>query len=355
MQKKTQTFKQVREQIDAELQQYVAELVHQLSTQTDVAYVRAGTRYLEKLVLAGGKRVRGYVLAEMYHTAGGNDDAMVMKAASAMELFHLFALIHDDIMDHAASRRGVTTMHHFTEEWLREHERVGDLVHVGVSQAILWGDFLLALSQSRLQQLAAPAVNRDAMLMVFMRMFTEVVVGQMIDVDMTTRTSVTQQEVAEKTLLKTALYTFVRPMQMGAALASAPPEMMRFCDTYGRALGVAFQLQDDLFDVVSREADLQKPVLNDVQSGEHTVLSTYIFEHGTAEQQRMFRRCFGTLLSTAELATVRQLFYDSGAVSYAEAVIAQEFQAAEAALELLNPDERGPWRDLIELIRGRKS
>lgn len=351
----TPAYKKFRKSLDARLAEYIRTLIPAITSQTNVEYVQAGTRYLDKLVTGSGKRVRGYVLAHMYKTAGGEDEVAAREAAVAVELFHLFALIHDDVMDKASARRGIPTLHCFTEDWLTTAGRRGDLAHVGVSQAILWGDLLLAISQSRLQACSFSYAPLRHTLSIFSRMFSEVVVGQMIDVDMTTRTSVTQAELEEKTILKSALYSFVRPMQMGVALAEGDPTLMKFCEIYGTALGMAFQIQDDLFDLTTQETTSAKPVLNDIKAGEHTFFTNYIWEQGSTDQKKKLTSVFGHSLTERQEEEVRKLFVDSGAVAYGEDLLNKYFAEAEQSLELIPKKYRKDWGSLITLIKNRTS
>ncbi|CAN5203185.1 polyprenyl synthetase family protein [soil metagenome] len=348
------SFSTIRDEIDAALATSVRELIISVQQETAVSYVTESVVYLEKLILSGGKRIRGYGAYQMYLSAGGTDKAVALQIAVALELFHLFAIIHDDIMDEASSRRGVTTMHHYTEEWLRSHGRIGKLSRISDSQAMLWGDFLLALSQAKLQQVHISPEQKVSLNAVFSRMFLEVVVGQMIDVDMTTRRDVTEAELHEKTMLKSTLYTYVRPMQMGVAAAGAGESWMQFADVYGRSLGTAFQIQDDLFDVILTEGQMQKPVLNDIQEGAHTVLTSFILREGTAEQRELLKKFMGTKLTDAELQEARDLYRESGAITKAERDIAQAFAGARKALSSLTESERKPWEDLVTLIEQRK-
>jgi heptaprenyl diphosphate synthase len=129
---------------------------------------------------------------------------------------------------------------------------------------------------------------------------------------------------------------------------------MDFSDTYGRALGKAFQIQDDLFDVILTEEQMQKPVLNDIQEGAHTVLTSYILREGTQAQQELLKKFMGTRLTDAEQQQARNLYKDSGAIAKAEQDIARAFAEARHALDPLGELERKPWDELVTLIEQRK-
>jgi len=350
----TPHFLAVHHDIDERLHHYLEKVVPSITSHTSVAYVKASAAYLEKLAL-GGKRVRGYCVVGMYETVGGKNYDAILNTAVAMELFHLFALIQDDVMDKATTRRGIATMHNFTENWLREQKRQGDLAHVSQSQAILWGDFLLALSQSKLQASGFTGKKLTQALGIFSRMFTEVVVGQMIDVDMVTHALVSEVELQEKNLLKSALYTFVRPMQIGASLAGGSLSLMQDIEVFGTALGIAFQIQDDLFDLTLSEDAMHKPVLNDVRAGSHTLFSHYVLKHATEAQKNILKRAFGATMTMGEETHVRQVFHDSGAIQHGTEVMTSYFQQAEKAVKAFPSSKQQQWHDLIDLVRNRVS
>lgn len=207
-------------------------------------------RYIKIIVLSGGKRIRPYIAYLMYEALGGKEERKAFQFLVSLELFHSFCLVHDDIMDKASLRHGTPTVHKYVVDALKKEKRLSDLKHAGNSQAILIGDLLFSWSQEILNlnkefdQKIADKVKR-----LFYEMVDEVTVGQMIDVDITTRKTVSKELIDEKTRLKTAGYSFIKPFQIGAALAGKETsEVEKFCKEFGLRMGIAFQIQDDLFD-----------------------------------------------------------------------------------------------------------
>ena len=349
------SYPEIRRMIDARLTDYVHQIIETIVQETSVSYVQDGAKFLEELIVSGGKRVRGYALVQMYSTSGGEDISAIIEAAVAIELFHMFALIHDDVIDKADSRRGVMTMHAVSKKWLTQNNRRNDFDHIANAQAILWGDLLLAVSQGKLQSVPFPERFRTTALSIFSRMFTEVVVGEMIDVDMVTRTDVEDSELLEKTLLKTAYYSFIRPMQIGVALAGGNKIMNEFCQRFGEAIGMAFQIQDDMFDLVLSEESIQKPVLHDIRSGEHTFFTQFVFNNGTSMQKKLLRSFFGHDIPNEKTNEVRELFVNSGSIAYGTKLMNEYFSKAEESLSLLPVQEKQTWKSLITLIKSRKS
>ncbi len=202
-----------------------------------------------ELIRGGGKRFRPYLCALMYDACGGKKQNDILPAGLAIELFHTFALIHDDIIDHGNVRRGIPTMHITVREILKRHSRTGDIDHVADGQAMLVGDLVYLWVFDVFHTLSFSEEQKRKAFQYLTRMINEVIVGEMIDVDMTTRDTVRDELIYQKTVLKTATYTFVRPMQIGVVLAGGNAGIETCCEKFGEALGVAFQIQDDLFDL----------------------------------------------------------------------------------------------------------
>ncbi|KAA0205650.1 hypothetical protein EDM68_04930 [Candidatus Uhrbacteria bacterium] len=158
------------------------------------AYIRSVIEHARTLSIAGGKRIRPYLAYTMYRAAGGRSERII-DTLVGLELFHAFALVHDDVMDRGTSRHGVATA----------NKKFGD------AQAILVGDLLFNWAWEILAPTSARAI--------FAKMVDEVIAGQMLDVDAVRRSRVTDAFIEEKMRLKTAMYSFVRPMQFGVSLA----------------------------------------------------------------------------------------------------------------------------------------
>jgi len=187
-----------------------------------------------RLLDAGGKRLRPLLCLLGHAAAGGSvDDAM--PAAAALELFHTFALIHDDVMDEQDERRGEPTTH----RRLAKSEPGGQ--SFGRSAAILVGDLALALSLDMVLACAVPAERRLAAASTFRDMAVATAAGQLLDLAGDANRALVAS-------LKTAAYTAEAPLAIGAELAGASRATTTALAAYGRPLGVAFQLLDDVAD-----------------------------------------------------------------------------------------------------------
>ncbi|MFA5935389.1 MAG: polyprenyl synthetase family protein [Patescibacteria group bacterium] len=310
------------------------------------------------LLLAGGKRVRPYVAELAYRTAGGKKTKEARRLFLAFEFFHLFCLVHDDVIDRGRERHGIPTTHLFLKRELARKRRAGDHAHIADGQAVLLGDLLFLWAQNAFDDGIANAFPRDKNARrLFSEMIREVIVGQMIDVDLMTRERTTTNLLRRKIELKTARYTFVRPMQIGATIAGSNKRLLSFSEKLGTALGMAFQIQDDLLDIVSHQTTLKKTILSDVQDRQHTFFTQHLFEKGTRAEQSKFRRYFGKDIPRREYSHVIKLFLSSGAIEAGTREMNRLFDQSERLIKesSMSSVYKREWRDLVTLIRARTS
>ncbi|HEX2085716.1 MAG TPA: polyprenyl synthetase family protein [Solirubrobacteraceae bacterium] len=221
---------------------------------------------LERAALAGGKRVRSKLMYVAFVGAGGRPgEAQAVDAGAALELLHTGCLVHDDIMDASPLRRGLPTVHAAFEALHRGAGWCGDASQFGASTAILVGD--LAFYHAMALMTAAP---RDAQ-----RIFCEVGIdagmGQYLDLRAAAEPA-TGEDAQLVARYKTARYTVEGPLQLGAALAGRLDDLAAPLAEYGRPLGEAYQLRDDLLGAFGDPAVTGKPVGDDLRQGKHTVL-----------------------------------------------------------------------------------
>lgn len=269
-----------------------------------------------RVLEAGGKRIRPLLAWLGYRLAGGKDEESVLQAAVALELFHTFALVHDDIMDRGTERHGVPTVHISIEQQLAG--RQGDLAHVGVSQAIIVGDLLFSWAVEALTTAPLSSEVIHAALRLFFSMSDEVMVGQMLDIDVTTRERSSVEELRQKMLLKTASYTFTRPLQIGIALAGGSPSLAKFAEEFGSSLGIAFQTQDDVLDLFGSLEQTGKTPLSDIRDRQQTLLTQWVVEMGDEQDRAALLEARGKQdLTDEQIQKVRAALVRSGALSHA--------------------------------------
>ncbi len=200
----------------------------------------------------GGKRLRPLLVLMAVKAVGGNIKK-AYNAAIAVELLHNFTLVHDDIMDNADKRRGKTTLHK----------------RYDINTAILAGDSLLAVAYERLLKDCTNG-SKD-ILEAFTKGLVEVCEGQSLDKEFETRKEVSQVEYVLMIKLKTAAMIEMC-CKIGAVLGGGSPEEIKALAGFGKNIGIAFQIQDDLLDITGNENEIGKFVGGDLVEGKKTFL-----------------------------------------------------------------------------------
>jgi geranylgeranyl diphosphate synthase type I len=283
--------------------------------------------------LAGGKRLRPLFCHCGWLAGGGDPDfPAIARTGAALELFHSFTLIHDDIMDESDLRRGRPTMHRTLAGLHREGTGRTAAEKFGVNAAILVGDLCLVWSDELLHSAGLPAARMAAARPLLEAMRTEVMAGQYLDLE--TPGDHDWLSRAWRTIgLKTAGYTVERPLQIGATLAGGDPAVLRACTAYGRPLGEAFQLRDDLLGVFGDPARTGKPALDDLREGKPTVLMALTWERASARNRATLRALHGDPnLDEAGAAVLRDLIRATGAHSAVQRLVRTRTDQALAAL-----------------------
>jgi geranylgeranyl diphosphate synthase type I len=312
-------LRQTRSEVEARLASWVQERSARFGDEAPaVAAVLAAVR---ELTLRGGKRFRPALLAAAYEGCGGEGGASrVVLAGVALELLQTYLLIHDDWMDGDDVRRGGPSAHAFLRERLGSRE-------AGDAGAILAGDMSCAMAQEALAAVPAAADRVASAMRAFARMQQDVIVGQIRDLH-------AAADVARTHELKTASYTTVGPMAIGAALAGAPADLAEGLARFAAPLGVAFQVRDDLLGAFGDPASTGKPVLRDVARGKRTVLVAAL---DGDEQARAWLARLRRDENDADAArSLVERMHQSGARERAERELAKLLAEARARLATLS-------------------
>jgi geranylgeranyl diphosphate synthase, type I len=221
---------------------------------------------IASLVAAGGKRLRPTFCVSGFLAAGGDPtDASIVDISAGLELIHVSALIHDDVLDDSSRRRGAPTVHalhsagHAAGSWQGESRRYGEGV------AILAGD-LADVYADRLANALSPGARET-----WDRLRTEVIIGQFLDVDAAAQSVIDPEMSRWIAVFKSGRYSIHRPLALGAGIAGRYDLAAEFAE-YGEALGEAFQLRDDLIDACGDAHAAGKPVGLDLEQHKMTLL-----------------------------------------------------------------------------------
>lgn len=321
------------------------------------------TGWLEDFVLGGGKRMRpvfAYWGWDAVTTEPPDADALLLFAA--LELLHAFALIHDDVIDASATRRGRPTAHVHFAALHRERGWRGAAEEFGVSAAILLGDIAHAWAGDVVAGAGLCPAARDRVQRVWSDIRTEVLGGQFLDIiaEVSVPASAAESLAAAMTVAtyKTASYTVSRPLQLGAAAAADRPDVMAAFHHFGTDLGVAFQLRDDVLGVFGDPSVTGKPSGDDLRSGKRTVLlaeATQLADESDPAAADLLRTLVGTELTDAQVCQLRTVIEDLGALAAAETRITELTQRALATLSAapINPTAKAGLSELARLATDR--
>ncbi len=286
----------------------------------------------------GGKRIRP-VLTLMSAEVFDADYKKALPAALAVEVFHNFSLIHDDIMDDAPLRRGNETVH---EKW-------------NINTGILSGDAMLILAYQYFEKYE-PAVFRD-LAKLFSKTALEVCEGQQWDVDFENRDDVTIPEYLKMIEYKTAVLV-AAAMKMGAIIAETSEENSNLIYDFGLNLGLAFQLQDDFLDAFGNPETFGKQVGGDIIENKKTYLYLKATEFASTEEKEQLMHLFSIQPNenTEKIDSVKKIFEATGAADATKKAIQEYTLIAFEMLQKLKIDQEKKeiLKSFGENLMGRK-
>ncbi|MFC4150452.1 polyprenyl synthetase family protein [Micromonospora mangrovi] len=315
---------------------------------------------LHRFVLTGGKRLRPLFCYWGWRGTGAPDGGPIMVAAAALELFHAFALIHDDILDRSDHRRGEPSVHRLFAELHARSSWRGDPEAYGRNSALICGDLCAIWSDRMFHDCGLPAAQLRRGHALFALMRAEVIAGEYLDVLAGTATAEGHGSTTDGAVgtaltvirMKSARYTVTRPLQIGAALAGADRAVLRALAEFGDPLGDAFQLRDDLLGVFGDPAVTGKSNLDDLREGKPTVLLALARAAADPAQSARLRDLVGDpALDAAAAAELRQVIEATGARRRIERMIRVRAEVARAALDRLPLAE--PARSALAVLAAR--
>jgi geranylgeranyl diphosphate synthase type I len=297
---------------------------------------------LASYVSRGGKRLRpSFVLAGVVAGGGDPTSRAAVDLAAATELLHAFALIHDDVMDGSATRRGEPAMHVALEDVHRRSSGRGESRRFGEGLAVLAGDLALVYAD----RLVPPLTEVRA---VWDELRVELTMGQFLDVHGAGLGSGTPERSRRIAMLKSGRYTIVRPLHLAAALTDRPDLEAPFA-RFGEPLGRAFQLRDDVLGAFGSPAATGKPAGDDLREAKPTLLLELARAAADPAQSAVLDRVGRPDLDDDDVDSLRAVLTETGALAAVEAEIERDAAAAEAALALAPVTPAG--RALLDHLR----
>lgn len=301
-------------------QQFISDYFDALSLTKEPKNLYEPIQYILHL---GGKRMRP-VLTLMAAEVFDIDCRKALAAATAVEVFHNFSLVHDDIMDDAPLRRGNETVH---EKW-------------NINTGILSGDAMLILAYQHFEEYE-PSIFRD-LAKLFSKTALEVCEGQQYDVDFETRDDVTIPEYLKMIEYKTAVLVGAA-MKMGAIVAKTSEENANCIYDFGLNLGIAFQLQDDYLDAFGDPETFGKQVGGDIIENKKTYLYLKAMEFANAEEKEQLSHLFSIQPNdnTDKINSVKDIFTSTSASQATQQAIQEyTFKAFETLEKMSISDDK---------------
>lgn len=320
------------------ISQYREEFIEYLNEKVEVKEPRSLYEPMRYILDLGGKRLRPVLVLMATELFDANyKDAL--DAALAIEIFHNFSLVHDDIMDDAPLRRGQDTVH---ERW-------------DINTGILSGDAMLINAYQLFENYEGATFRELAQL--FSRTAIQVCEGQQYDMDFETQDDVTIEDYIKMIEFKTAVLVGAS-LKMGAIVAKASEDEKEAVYEYGRLLGIAFQLQDDYLDAFGDPETFGKQVGGDIIENKKTFLYLKSLEGSTKSESRQLEHLYtiSPIDNSGKIEAVKAIFESSGAADQTRAEIEKYTRLAFEVLDKIDLPEnkKEPLRMFGETLMERQ-
>jgi len=277
---------------------------------------------MAKFTEGGGKRLRPYLTVLGYEAFDGADYGKILQLAAAQELLHLSLLIHDDLMDRDYERYGHDNIAGiFRKKYARAAASSEQADHNAQGTALLAGDLLLADAHQLVMQSGFSEAQKAKASDLLKTVMFEVVGGQLLDVQggMQAFDKVDSIKVAR---YKTASYSFIGPLCVGATMAGATEKMLGLMELFAEQAGVAYQLQDDMLGLFGGSASGMRS-LSDLREGKRTYLMQQAMQRATPSGRKILEQSLGNEAATEDdLEAVRTMVASCGAKAQAQEQIA---------------------------------
>jgi geranylgeranyl diphosphate synthase type I len=351
----TADLKEIRNSINQELLNFVAaENKYLNEIASELAPVASA---MERFLLDSGKRLRPLFAYIGFLGTGSKPSVEILRACAALELIHVCALMHDDVMDASDTRRGAPAIHKAFETLHKDQKLSGSSEQFGISAAILLGDLALVWSAKMLHQSGIDGGTLIRSLPMYDEMRVELMAGQYLDVYEQALASESVERSLKVARYKSGKYTIERPLHFGAALGNGKPDLFDTYSNYGLPLGEAFQLRDDILGIFGDPKETGKPAGDDLREGKRTVLLAKVMELADSSQKAEISSALGNQnLDITQVNKVREIFISTGALSEVEELISTLTSNAQSALEHgeIDPLALSALTQLLTIVTQRK-
>jgi geranylgeranyl diphosphate synthase type I len=310
----------------------------------------------------GGKCIRGSLVKLGYEIASGRSarDA-ILPVAAAFEILQTAILGHDDVIDKSPLRRGRDSIWRAISRRMeqRRPDQYEEAYHFGISEAICLGDIGIFLANRLVAESSIEHEKRTEAMRTFLDAQLNMVDGEMLDALMSFEKDYDDVDgIIKMASLKTAWYTIIGPLQVGAVLGGAVPEQLDAMKRYGIALGLAFQLKDDILGIEAEEEESGKSNTSDIAEGKITLLAHFAMKRAAPEQLAQLRLVYGSSeVSDEARQIVRDIFESTGAFAETEKIMENCLAEAKAVITDItrDPEKTRLLEQLCDMMIRRKS
>lgn len=314
-------------------------------------FITQFVEHLGEFTLRGGKRFRAALIYYSYKLFGGKDDEEITKLSIFIELVQSFLLIHDDIMDRSALRRGGTTIHKIYEAFSKEHHFQDD-VHLGNTMGILSGDLANQFALEIIGDSNFPLENKNELIKLVASEISKVCFGQIHDILLNYNypKDYKEEDIIRVHYYKTATYTYRLPLFAGAVLAGANSDELKSLDEYAMPSGIAFQIRDDVLGVFGESEETGKENKGDLTEGKKTLLVTEAYRNANQQQKDKIDQYLGKKdLTDLEAEEIRVIFKETNALEYSKKQCEKHVEKAKEALLTLKGRDGHSYEFLKEI------
>ncbi len=295
---------------------------------------------IREYIMRGGKRLRPVLIAVSYKAIRERAELEnLYLAALGLEFLHNGSLLHDDLIDHDETRRGRPTFHVTYRNWYLKNidEKREKAEDFGMAMAILGGDALTNMGAQMFTSAELPAEVGMKCLGYYQYGFQQLIDGVLLELSMVSSKGVTPELYLQMIYMKTAAL-FEMALAIGATMAGASESQINALRTFGKKVGQAFQVQDDILGTFGDEKVLGKPTDSDIREGKKTMLVIQTYNMGTKEHHRVLDTLLGkSEVTHEELERVKAAIRESGALTASQELMNQLLQEGQQALDRAEP------------------
>lgn len=284
-------------------------------------------KILKNINIGAGKRIRPILINVGYFLSGGKDKKAILEACLCIEFIHNWFLIHDDIIDQDDFRRGKLSLHKLYENKTKD-------THLGISLAITAGDINAALGCQVLTNSRFQEKFKNKALNIFYETIIQTLHGEMLELFI----KQDGNKLKEKDILnvckhKTAYYTFVNPLKIGAVLAGVDDRFLKQIERFALPMGIAFQIQDDILGLFASKKKIGKPIASDIEENQPNLLIFKTLALANKKDKQKFKKYLDRKkLNEKEIKEIRRIVKKSGAFDYCEDLAASLVKKAKSTL-----------------------